>query len=103
MKIVRFKKRKHVNYEVIEYEDFILLVGIVVDKNFRNQGIGSDFMLELSQYADNKNKLIVLFASVPLGECQSQIKLKSFYRKFGFKNITGENKLKFKDYNMYRR
>jgi GNAT superfamily N-acetyltransferase len=97
MRRVRFQKIQYLDYEVIEYEEFFELDSLVVDKEHRNQGMGSEFMIELIKYADDRNKLITLSS---LGE--NQIKLENFYRKFGFKNIIGTNKLKFKGYNMYK-
>ena len=73
---------------------------IIVDKEKRNQGLGSSFLKDLTKYADLNKQPISLTAGGDFGGNKArQINL---YKKFGFL----ENKGKNKDYsiseNMYR-
>jgi GNAT superfamily N-acetyltransferase len=55
----------------------------VVPKNARGQGIGSQFMKDLTEYADANGKTIILTPSKDFG-ATSVNRLKDFYKDFGF-------------------
>jgi hypothetical protein len=73
---------------------------IIVDKEKRNQGLGSSFLQDLTQYADSSQQPMSLTAAGDFGG--SKAKQIDLYKRFGFV----ENKGKNKDYsisnNMYR-
>jgi predicted GNAT family acetyltransferase len=69
----------------------ITLSKIVVPKNLRKSGIGSDVMAEITSFADEGNKTIALSPSVDFGGT-SVNRLKDFYKQFGFVENKGKNK-----------
>lgn len=73
---------------------------LIVDKELRNQGIGSNFMKDLTQEADKNKLLMTLTAGGDFGG--SKAKQNAFYKRFGFV----DNKARNKDFaisdNMYR-
>ena len=77
-----------------------VLSRIVVDKNNRNEGIGSKFMNDLVSHADERGHTLALTPSKDFGGSVS--KLNEFYGRHGFV----PNKGKHKDYSiseqMYR-
>ena len=74
---------------------------VVVPKEMRGQGVGSDFMDELVRAADADGSVLQLTPSSDFGGNKNR--LKEFYKRFGFV----ENKGRSKDYelfeSMYRR
>jgi GNAT superfamily N-acetyltransferase len=68
----------------------INLSRIVVPKEMRNQGVGTQVMSDLSEYADSIGKRITLTPSDSFGG--SVPKLKSFYKELGFVENKGKNK-----------
>ena len=85
-------------------KNLILLDKIIVPKERRKQGIGSQILQELTNYADSVGKRIELSLAVKGDNfgTTSRGRLVDFYSRFGFK----ENKGKNKDYStmssMYR-
>ena len=73
---------------------------ILIEKENRNQGLGSSFLKDLTQYADSSQQPMSLTAAGDFGG--SKAKQIDLYKRFGFV----ENKGKNKDYsisnNMYR-
>ena len=73
---------------------------MIVPEEQRNQGVGSTVMRDIAQWADINGKTITLSPSGDFGG--SVVRLKKFYKSFGFV----ENKGKNKDYeiseSMYR-
>jgi predicted GNAT family acetyltransferase len=69
----------------------ITLSKIVVPKNLRKSGIGSDVMTEITSFADEGGKTIALTPSVDFGGT-SVNRLKDFYKQFGFVENKGKNK-----------
>ena len=63
---------------------------IVVPKDMRNQGIGTQIMSDLSEYADSIGKRITLTPSSDFGGNVG--KLKDFYKDLGFVENKGRNK-----------
>jgi GNAT superfamily N-acetyltransferase len=68
----------------------INLSRIVVPKEMRNQGVGTQVMSDLSEYADSIGKRITLTPSDAFGG--SVPKLKTFYKELGFVENKGKNK-----------
>jgi GNAT superfamily N-acetyltransferase len=69
---------------------FINLDKVVVPKAQRGQGVGSAFMRELVQHADETGSPIALTPSADFGGTVSR--LKEFYKRFGFVENRGRNK-----------
>ncbi len=84
------------------HEDILQLSSIVVPKEERKTGIGSQVMEELVGYADKMNMTLTLTPSRDFGATSVE-RLKKFYSRFGFVR----NKGRKKDYRifdvMYRR
>lgn len=80
----------------------IYLHKIVVEKEKRNQGLGTEALSTIVNYAEKTNKVLVLSPSIDFG-ASSLARLKRFYKRFGFV----ENKGRHKDYlfreTMFRR
>jgi GNAT superfamily N-acetyltransferase len=84
------KKYPDVIIDAFVSKDDINLSRIVVPKEMRSQGIGTQVMNDLSDYADSIGKRITLTPSSDFGG--SVPKLKSFYKEFGFVENKGKNK-----------
>jgi predicted GNAT family N-acyltransferase len=57
----------------------------------RKQGVGSEVMQQLSEFADQQGKTIALSPSTDFG-ASSVSRLKDFYKRFGFIENKGRNK-----------
>lgn len=64
---------------------------IVISEEARNQGIGTDVMKDIIEYADKAGKRVTLTPSTDFGG-DSTTRLKNFYNRFGFIENKGENK-----------
>lgn len=80
-----------VDNSITETDDFIRLDKVVVPKNQRGQGVGSQFMDDLIQYADKTGKRIKLDPSTDFGGT-SRARLRDFYRRFGFVDNKGKTR-----------
>ena len=69
----------------------IHLSRIFVPKENRRQGIGTEVMQFIIDYADRENRIITLSPSVDFG-ATSVNRLKNFYKQFGFVENKGRNK-----------
>lgn len=67
-----------------------VLSKIVVDKEARNQGVGSAFMRDLAALADDEGKTLALTPSSDFGG--SKARLEDFYKRFGFVPNKGKSK-----------
>tara|TARA_R110000851_G_scaffold123761_2_gene253678 strand:+ start:6343 stop:8151 length:1809 start_codon:yes stop_codon:yes gene_type:complete len=83
-------KFKDVSLDVYEKNNTINLSRIVVPKDVRNSGIGSDVMQDLVSYADETGQKVALTPSSDFGG--NVKKLKEFYKRFGFVENKGKNK-----------
>ena len=79
----------------------ITISRIEVPKEMRGTGMGSQALKELSQYADQSKKTIVLSPSKDFG-ATSVNRLKDFYKRFGFVENKGRNKDLSISESMYR-
>ena len=68
----------------------VTLSKVVVPKELRGGGIGSQFMQDLSDMADQSGRVVALSPSADFGG--SKAKLIDFYKKFGFVMNKGKNK-----------
>jgi len=84
-------EKKGVESHLYETEDTITLSKVVVPKEQRKEGIGTQYMNELTSYADATNKEIILTPSTDFG-ATSVTRLKKFYKQFGFVENKGRNK-----------
>jgi len=94
-----FKKLINDKYDLrafIAYErpQEIVLGMIEVQKVERNKGIGSAVMQELIDYADTKQKRIILTPGIRDDRhgTTSRARLVKFYKRFGFVENKGRNK-----------
>jgi predicted GNAT family acetyltransferase len=71
-------------------KDKLNLSRIVVPKELRNQGVGKQVMSDITQYADQAGKQVVLSPSADFGGNVNR--LKEFYKEFGFIENKGRNK-----------
>jgi GNAT superfamily N-acetyltransferase len=85
-----FKKYPDVTIDASVGKKDINLSRIVVPKEMRNQGVGTQVMSDLSEYADSLGKRITLTPSSDFGG--SVPKLKTFYKELGFVENKGKNK-----------
>jgi len=69
---------------------------VVINKEYRNKGITTDILNNVTEYADKENKIVTL---TPAADYGSNLKrLKKFYQRFGFVFNYGKNKsFKFRD------
>lgn len=79
-----------INHSLSEKNGVISLGKIVVPKEARGQGIGSDAMRQITDYADATGQRIVLTASSDFGGTKSR--LVDFYKSLGFVENKGKNK-----------
>lgn len=93
-------KEMGVDALMFEGKHSISLTKIVVPKDKRNMGIGTAAIKELVNYADSVNKRIVLDPSADFGG--SKLRLKSFYKRFGFVENAGANRDHEVSEGMYR-
>lgn len=92
LEVLKAKYReKNVRIATKKDDNGIILYEIAVDKGMRGKGLGTAYMTELCQYADQVNCLIALTPSKGLG-ATSVIRLKKFYQRFGFVMNDGNNR-----------
>lgn len=89
--IVKDAEQANVKLDVYEKNGIVNLSRIVVPKEQRKSGIGSQIMNDLASYADANNAKITLSPSTDFGGT-SVARLKDFYKKFGFVENKGKNK-----------
>lgn len=70
--------------------DVLTLHKLVVPKEQRGHGLGTEFMKELTAFADSQKLTIVLTPDKVYGGSVSR--LKKFYKEFGFVENKGRNK-----------
>lgn len=80
----------NIDIEIYEYDDYIELKKIVVPKDRRGEGIGSDVIEELIDYCRDTNKSLFVTPSSAFGGNVNR--LTKFYKSFGFKNNKGRNR-----------
>lgn len=90
-----------VSLRVSEGNGGITLSKIVVPKQGRGKGLGSEVMRDLIKYADATNQTIKLSPSKDFGGSSVE-RLKSFYKRFGFVENKGRNKDYAISESMYR-
>lgn len=69
----------------------IQLSQVIVPKDNRSKGVGTEFMNDLIAYADSNGKRITLTPSKDFG-ASSVARLENFYKRFGFVKNAGKNK-----------
>jgi GNAT superfamily N-acetyltransferase len=76
---------------LFESKGRINLSKMIVEKEKRGEGIGTDFVNDLIEYANSTNQRIELTPSKSFG-ATSVNRLKDFYKRFGFVENKGKNK-----------
>lgn len=98
--VLNTKYGKDIDADISGNDRGLTLNKLIVDTDKRNQGIGSGFLKDLTQYADEESLPMQLTAAGDFGG--KKARQVSFYKKHGLL----ENKGKNKDYsiseNMYR-
>ena len=89
--IIKEAENANVKLDVYEKNGIVNLSRIVVPKEQRRSGIGSQIMQDLAAYADANNAKMTLSPSTDFG-ATSVSRLKDFYKKFGFVENKGKNK-----------
>jgi GNAT superfamily N-acetyltransferase len=89
--ILKEAQDANVKLDLYEKNGIVNLSRIVVPKEQRQSGIGSQIMKDLAAYADANNAKITLSPSTDFG-ATSVSRLKDFYKKFGFVENKGKNK-----------
>ena len=95
------KKYEDVTIDVFEKENVLSLDRIIVPEGKRGEGIGSNVMQDLIDYADKNNLKIILTPSKDFG-ATSVTRLKKFYKQFGFIDNKGKNRDFSHKESMYR-
>jgi GNAT superfamily N-acetyltransferase len=87
-------QKKGITLYVTEGTDYIRVDSIIVPKEIRNQGIGTEIMNEIINYADSVRKPVRLSPGEkdPYHGTTSKSRLINFYRRFGFIPNKGRNK-----------
>lgn len=80
-----------VDHSIFEREKDIHLSLLVVPKDQRGKGLGTQAMQALLAYADASAKRVTLTPSTDFG-ASSKARLQRFYRRFGFKANRGRNR-----------
>ena len=83
-------KQSGVESSITERPNEITLQKVIVPKEARGAGVGSRFMNDLIQYADEQGKTVSLTPSADFGGNKSR--LTEFYKRFGFVENKGKNK-----------
>ena len=95
---------KHFNflerYEVILNENSITISIIIIKENFRNKGYGTEILNKICWYADENKLQIQLTPTQYFGSDMNKLIL--FYKKFGFVENKGKNKINTLSHKMYR-
>ena len=84
------EKYSDVDISISEKDKGITLSELVVPEGKRNQGIGTQVMQDIINYADSNNKTIALTPDTTFGA--SKTRLKEFYKNLGFVENKGKNK-----------
>lgn len=89
---------------VYENDNKITLDSLIVPKKIRKQGIGTEIMQELINYADKVNKRVELSPGQkdPSHGTTSKNRLIDFYKRFNFLQNKGRNKDFTTTHTMYR-
>jgi len=81
-----------IDLDVYDYDDYIIISRIVVPKNKRNEGIGTEVIEKILEYADDNDKDVFVTPTSDFGG--SMTRLTKFYKSFGFV----PNKGKYRDF-----
>ncbi|TXG79836.1 MAG: GNAT family N-acetyltransferase [Spirochaetes bacterium] len=79
-----------VGLDIYETATSLILSRIVLNKEARNSGIGTQIMTDLINYADKNKQIIALTPSSDFGGNKNR--LIQFYKRFGFKKNAGQYK-----------
>ncbi|MCK4871066.1 MAG: hypothetical protein KAS93_08155, partial [Gammaproteobacteria bacterium] len=87
-------KKQGVNLGIYEQPNEIHIQTIIVPKEIRRQGIGSEVMSQVVEYADSVGKLLTVTPAEKddFHGTTSKARLKRFYKRFGFVENKGRNK-----------
>jgi GNAT superfamily N-acetyltransferase len=80
-----------IKHAITEGKNGLTVSGLIVPKDKRGQGVGSQAMADILNYADSKGVRVTLTPSTDFGG-SSVDRLKKFYKQFGFVENKGKNK-----------
>lgn len=83
-------KKSGVQSSISERANEIVLNKVIVPKEARGSGVGTNFMKDLVRYAKAKGKTLTLTPSSDFGG--NKARLVEFYKRFGFVENKGKNK-----------
>lgn len=89
-KISESYKKSGVQSSISERANEIVLNKVIVPKEARGSGVGTNFMKDLVRYAKAKGKTLTLTPSSDFGG--NKARLVEFYKRFGFVENKGKNK-----------
>ena len=95
------EKYEDLTLDVFEKGNVLSLGRIVIPEGKRGEGVGSNVMQDLIDYADKNNLKIILTPSTDFG-ATSVARLNKFYKKFGFIDNRGKNRDFSHKESMYR-
>ena len=88
IRIVNDAEKNHgIHVDIYEFNNYFELKRIVVPKENRDKGMGSQIMSDIIKYADKMKKDIFLTPSSDFGG--SKTRLIDFYKRFDFKSNAG--------------
>ena len=76
--------------DIYETTTSLILSRIVIEDECRGEGIGTEIMTDLIEYADSSKKIVALTPSSDFGGNKNR--LVQFYKRFGFKPNKGQYK-----------
>lgn len=86
----RLSSKYQIDLDIYEFPTHIELKRIVVPEELRGQGIGTQVLEDLIQYAESVGKPLFTTPSSSFGG--NKHRLTKFYRSFGFKPNSGSNR-----------
>lgn len=90
-RISRNWEKRGVESYIDEGDNYIRLRSVIVPESRRGEGLGTQFMDDLTDYSDQTGKPILLTPSTAYG-ASSKSRLEGFYKGFGFQPNAGRNR-----------
>lgn len=91
--IIRNHTKLSSKFGDIDYTQYFYIASIVLYKNKRNKGLGSQFLQLILNHTVLKSRDLICLQAVQLEDSCSKEKLYGFYAKNGFQLLFGRNEL----------
>ena len=87
------KKYSGIRIYIFDSRGDIKLDSIIIPKHLQNQGIGTQILNEITEFADSKNKRLILSPAQQdkIHGTTSRGRLVKFYKRFGFVENKGKD------------